>query len=168
MKLIAAVDENWAIGNKGKLLTRISADQKFFKNTTMGHVVVLGRKTLEEFPHSRPLTGRTNIILSRDKNYMVEGAEVVHSTEELLERLSKYDSEDVFIIGGESVYKALYPYCDTAIITKIKKAFDADAFFPNLDKTDGWELDTEGEMQQANDICFQFTTYKNRKLGIFE
>lgn len=99
---------------------------------------------------------------------MVEGAEVVHSIEELLEQLSKYDSDNVFIIGGESVYKALYPYCDTAIITKIKKAFDADAFFPNLDKADGWELDTEGEIQQTDEICFQFTTYKNRKLGTFE
>lgn len=161
MKFIAAVDENWGIGNQGKLLTRISADQKFFKQTTMGHVVILGRKTLEEFPGGRPLQGRTNIILSHDEGYFVDGADVVHSLEELFIKIAGYDSDDLFVIGGESVYQALIPYCDTGIVTKIHHAYEADAFIPNLDKDDSWKVVEEGEMQEANGLFFHFCKYKN-------
>ena len=115
MKFIAAVDKNWAIGNNGRLLVRISEDQKNFRNETMGHVVVLGRKTLEEFPGGRPLKGRTNIILSGNPEYTVDGAVVVHSLDELFVELKKYDSDDIYVIGGQTVYDALIPYCDTGL-----------------------------------------------------
>ena len=138
MKFIAAVDNNWAIGNKGRLLIRISEDQKSFRQTTMGHVVVLGRKTLEEFPGGRPLKGRTNIILSRNPEYLVEGAIVVHSMDELWMELGRYDTDDIFVIGGQTVYDALIPYCDTAVITKIDRSFEADAYITDLDKAEGW------------------------------
>lgn len=160
MKFIAAVDKNWAIGNKGRLLVRISEDQKNFRNETMGHVVVLGRKTLEEFPGGRPLKGRTNIILSGNPEYTVDGAVVVHSLDELFVELKKYDSDDIYVIGGQTVYDALIPYCDTGIITKINEEFDADAYIPNLDKISGWEVADRRSGDDLSQYDFTFVTYK--------
>ena len=161
MQLIAAVDKNWAIGNGNKLLVRIPEDQKFFRETTMGHVVVLGRKTLDEFPNGLPLKGRTNIILSRDHDYKVKDGIVVHSEEELFEELKKYDSKDVFVIGGESVYKMLYPYCDTAHITKIDYSYQADKYFPNLDKDDNWRVTADSDEHTYFDLEYYFYKYIN-------
>lgn len=160
MKFIAAVDKNWAIGNKGRLLVRISEDQKNFRNETMGHVVVLGRKTLEEFPGGRPLKGRTNIILSGNPEYTVDGAVVVNSLDELFVELKKYDSDDIYVIGGQTVYDALIPYCDTGIITKINEEFDADAYIPNLDKISGWEVADRRSGDDLSQYDFTFVTYK--------
>ena len=134
MNLIAAVDSNWAIGNKNKLLASIPADMKFFRETTTGHVVVMGRKTLESFPNGMPLKNRTNIVLTSNRNYCVKDAVIVHTLKELLEELKKYDSEEIFVIGGGSVYQMMLPYCDTAYITKIDHAYEADTYFPNLDQ----------------------------------
>ena len=116
MNLIVAVDNNWAIGNKNKLLVSIPNDMKHFREETTGKVVVLGRKTLETFPQGQPLKNRTNIILSRNAKHEVKGAITVHSVEELLEELKKYDDGDVYVIGGDSVYKQLLPYCSVFII----------------------------------------------------
>ncbi|MBR4342649.1 MAG: dihydrofolate reductase [Lachnospiraceae bacterium] len=162
MKLIAAVDNNWAIGYKGRLLASIRADQMNFKKLTLGRVVVLGRKTMETFPGGRPLVQRRNIILSRNPDYEVKGAEVVHSKEELLELIKDVDTDDVFIIGGESLYHEFLPLCDTAIITKINYSYEADAYFPNLDKDEEWECVEEGEEQTCFDMEFKFLTYKRR------
>ena len=127
MNLIAAVDRNWAIGNKGQLLVRIPNDHKMFRQETLDKVVVYGRKTLETFPLAQPLDRRVNIILSTNPNLEVRHAQVVHSIEELLEACREYPSEDIYIIGGASVYRQLLPYCDTAHITKIDYAYEADA-----------------------------------------
>lgn len=162
MKLIAAVDQNWAIGNKGALLARIRADQMNFRALTTGKVVILGRKTLETFPQKQPLANRTNIILSRNPEYKVKDAIVVHSYDELKEELKKYDTDDVFVIGGESIYKDLEPLCDTAIITKIEHSYEADAYFPNLDENPNWECVEEGEEQTCFDLSFTFNTYKRK------
>lgn len=161
MKFIAAVDNNWAIGNKGRLLARISEDQKNFRRETMGHVVVLGRKTLEEFPGGRPLKGRTNIILSTDPEYTVPEAMVVHSLDELFDVLSGYESDDIFVIGGQSVYDALIPYCDTGIVTKIAKSYEADAFIQDLDALDNWSIEEERSGAEPGDVIITFVTYKN-------
>lgn len=161
MQLIVAVDKNWAIGNGSKLLVRIPEDQKFFRETTMGHVVVLGRKTLDEFPGGKPLKGRNNIILSRDEKYKVDGATVVHSKEELLEELAKYASDDIFIIGGESIYKLMYQYCDTAHVTKIDYAYRADKYFPNLDEEAGWKMVADSDEQTYFDLEYYFVKYEN-------
>lgn len=166
MKAIAAVDKNWAIGYEGSLLARIPEDQKFFRNTTMGHCVVLGRKTLEEFPGGKPLKGRENIILSTNTAYKVDGAVVVHSIKELIEILK--DKEEVFLIGGASVYKELVPYCSEAILTKLDFEFEADAYFPNLDLLDNWEMTETSEIHEYNGIKFSFTSYKNKKIANFE
>ena len=162
MNLIVAVDKNWAIGLNNKLLVRIPSDQKFFREETTGKVVVLGRKTLETFPGGLPLKNRTNIILSTDKNYKVKDAVVVHSIEELLEELKQYKSEEVYIIGGESVYKEMLPYCDTAHVTKINHAYEADTYFPNLDEIEGWEVVACSEEQTYFDLEFEFVKYEKR------
>ena len=162
MKLIAAVDKNWAIGFKGRLLASIRADQMNFKRLTLGKVVVLGRKTMDTFPNKRPLPQRRNIVLSRNPYYDIYGAEVVHSKEELLELIKDVDTDDVFIIGGESLYREFLPLCDTAIITKINYAYEADAYFPNLDEDEEWKCVEEGEEQTCFDMEFYFTTYKRK------
>ena len=163
MTCIVAVDENWAIGYKNELLVRIPADQKFFRQETTGKVVVLGRKTLETFPQGRPLPNRTNIIVSTKKDYEVKDAIVVHSIEELLEELKKYDTEDVYIIGGDSIYKQMLPYCDTAHVTKIDRVYEADTYFPNLDEMDEWEITADSDEQVYFDLTYHFLKYERKK-----
>lgn len=164
MNIIAAVDKNWAIGCKNQLLVRIPNDQKMFREMTTGKVVVLGRKTLETFPQGIPLPNRTNIILSSNRDYKVKGAIVVHSVEELLEGLKKYDSKDIYIIGGESVYRQMLPYCDTAHLTKIDRAYEADRYFPDLDGNGEWEITAESEEQTYFDIAYEFVEYRRSSL----
>lgn len=163
MNLIVAVDENWAIGSKNELLVRIPADHKFFREETTGKVVVLGRKTLETFPNGLPLKNRTNIILSSDPNYQVKDAVTVHSLEELLEELLKYPKESVYVIGGESVYRQLLPYCDVAHVTKIHHAYEADAYFPNLDEMPEWEVMADSDEQVYFDITYHFLKYERKR-----
>ena len=152
MNAIAAVDANWAIGNKNRLLTSIPADMKFFREKTMGHVVVMGRKTLESFPNGLPLKNRVNIVLTANRSYKVKDAIIVHTKEELLEELKKYDSNELYVIGGGSIYEMLIPYCDTAYITKIDHAYAADTYFPNLDQMDDWEMTEVSEEQTCFDL----------------
>ena len=163
MNIIVAVDNNWAIGNKNELLIRIPNDQKHFREETLGKVVVLGRKTLQTFPQGLPLQGRTNIILSKDKHYKVKDAIVVHSTEELLEELKQYPEEDVYIIGGESVYRELLPYCNVVHVTKIDHEYAADSYFPNLDADENWEITADSDEQTYFDIAYQFLRYERKK-----
>lgn len=163
MNLIVAVDSNWAIGNKNQLLIRIPNDHKHFREETTGKVVVLGRKTLETFPQGLPLKNRINIILSKDPNFQVKDAIVVHSVEELLEELKQYDSEDVYIIGGESIYRQMLPYCDVAHVTKIDHAYEADTYFPNLDKAEEWVITADSDEQTYFDIPYYFVKYERKK-----
>ena len=152
MNLIVNVDSNWAIGYRGKLLVSIPEDMKFFRSETTGKVVVLGRKTLDTFPGGQPLKNRTNIILTRNPNYQVKGAIICHSVEEVLEELKKYNSEDVYIIGGDSIYKEFLPYCDVA-----------DAWFPNLEEDPAWVLTGESEEKTYFDLEFRFCRYERRE-----
>lgn len=163
MNIIVAADENWAIGYKDKLLVSIPNDQKHFREETTGKVVVLGRKTLQTFPQGQPLKNRTNIILSRDKNFEVKDATVVHSVEELLEELKKFDTEDVYIIGGESIYRQMLPYCDVAHVTKIDHKYEADTYFPNLDNDPEWEITADSDEQTYFDIAYTFLKYQRKK-----
>lgn len=160
MNIIVAVDENWAIGNKNELLIRIPADMKMFREETTGKVVVLGRKTLETFPNGNPLKNRTNIILSTQKDYQVKDAIVVHSIEELLEELKAYEEEQIYIIGGESIYRQMLPYCNTAHVTKIDRSYEADAYFPNLDDDAQWEITAESDEQSYFDTTYRFVKYE--------
>ncbi len=156
MNLIVAVDENWAIGKGGDQLVYIRADLKRFQALTTGHPVILGRKTLATFPGGRPLKGRRNLILSATPGYTVEGAEVFADVDSLLAAAT----EDAFVIGGESVYRALLDRCDTAYVTKIQAAFPADRYFPDLDAHSDWEAVEQGEVLEEAGISFQYVTYR--------
>ena len=162
MKAILAADKNWGIGYNNHLLVSIPSDMRFFRQTTTGKVVVMGRKTLESFPNGMPLKNRTNIVLTGNQNYQVKDAIVVHSEDELMEELKKYETDDIYVIGGESVYRMMLPYCDTAYVTKIDRAFQADTFFPNLDEMDEWVMTEESEEQTCFDLEFCFTKYERR------
>jgi dihydrofolate reductase len=163
MNLIAAVDNNWAIGYKNKLLVSIPEDMKFFRQTTTGKVVVMGRKTLESFPNGLPLKNRVNIVLTRDKGYQAGNAIVVHDLDELHRELEKYDSKDVYVIGGEAIYRQLVDECEAAHITKIDYAYDADAYFPNLDEKEEWEITEDSEEQTYFDLEYVFLKYEKKK-----
>ena len=163
MKAIVAVDSNWAIGNKGQLLVSIPADQKDnFRRRTSGNTIVYGRKTLETFPQKIVLPNRRNIILSTRKDYTVKNAEVAHNRDELMELVKNENSDDVYIVGGETVYKQFIDDCDTAIVTFIDKAYEADAYFPNLDKDPNWELVEESDEQVYFDITYTYRIYKKK------
>lgn len=157
MKMIVAADRNWAIGNKGELLVSIPSDQKMFRQETTGKTVVYGRKTMDTFPGKQPLPGRRNIILSRIKKYKVRGAEVVSSIRTLLKTVDP--EEEVYIIGGGSVYRQMLPYCDEVKVTKIDKVFESDCYFPDLDKDPEWEQVESSEEQTYFDLEYYFQRY---------
>ena len=135
---------------------------KFFREKTMGHVVVMGRKTLESFPNGLPLKNRINIVLTANRSYKVKDAIIVHTKEELLEELKKYDSNELYVIGGGSIYEMLIPYCDTAYITKIDHVYAADTYFPNLDQMDDWEMTEVSEEQTCFDLEYVFAKYERK------
>lgn len=163
MNIIVAADSNWGIGKNNQLLVSIPADMKMFRQETTGKVVVMGRKTLESFPNGLPLKNRTNIVLTGNKNYKANGAIIVHTIEELLEEIKKYPSDEVYCIGGDSVYKQLLPYCDTAHVTKIDFAYEADSHFPNLDEMPEWKITAESEEQTYFDLEYIFVKYERVK-----
>ena len=159
MNVIVAVDKNWAIGKDNRMMWSIPADMKFFRETTKGNIVIMGRKTLESFPQGQPLKNRVNIVITRKKDYKVKGAVIVHSVEEAVKEAKKYEGE-LFVIGGESIYRAMLAYCDTAYVTKIDHAFDADTYFPNLDEDEEWQMITISEEQTCFDLEYYFTVYE--------
>ncbi len=163
MKLIVAVDKNWAIGKNGKLLVSIPADMKFFRETTTGNVVVMGKNTLNSFPNGLPLKNRVNIVMTTNRSFDGKGADVVYSLEDFLEEVKKYDTDRVYVIGGAAVYEQLLEYCDTAYVTYIDYAYEADRYFPNLDKMEEWKLEEESEEQTYFDVEYYFRKYVRTK-----
>ena len=159
MKLIVAVDKAWAIGKNNRMMWSIPADMKFFRETTEGNIVIMGRKTLESFPQGQPLKKRVNIVVTRNDGYKVKGAVLVHSVEEALAESRKYEGE-VYVIGGESIYRAMLPLCDEALVTKINHAYDADSYFPNLDEDREWIMTKISEEQTCFDLEYYFTVYE--------
>ncbi|MDF2907434.1 MAG: hypothetical protein K0R34_2755 [Herbinix sp.] len=163
MNIIVAVDNNWAIGYQNKLLVSIPADMRFFRDATMGKVVIMGKNTLESFPGGQPLKNRTNIVIALEKDYKVKDTIMVYSIEEALELTKKYKSEDVYIIGGASIYRQMLPFCDVAHITKIDFAYHADTYFPNLDQMEDWDMVEESEEQTYYDLTYTFCRYERKK-----
>lgn len=159
MKAIVAVDKNWGIGKNNDLLFSIPEDMKFFRSTTLNKVVVMGGNTLRSFPNGNPLKNRTNIVLSTKIDR--EDCIVVRSYSALFDFIKKYPTDEVFIIGGASVYKEMLPFMDEILVTKVEADGNADVFFENLDKLENWEMVFEGEEQTSNGYKFRFTTYKN-------
>ncbi len=154
MNIIAAADENWGIGINGGLLFHIGADMARFKRLTMGHDIIMGRKTLESLPDSRPLKGRRNIVLSKSARF--GGCVCVRSLDEAV----KAASPDAFVIGGGSVYRSLLSLCDTAYITKIYAHRECDTYFPSLDDLPDWRLAESGALLEENGIPFRFLVYR--------
>lgn len=163
MKLIVAVSENWGIGKDGDLLFSIPKDMKFFRETTTGKVVILGRKNLESFPGAKPLKNRTNIILTRNKDFECEGAIVCTSIDEVLKL--GYDSEEMFVIGGAEIYAQMLNFCDVCYVTKVKETVPADKFMVNLDESDEWKLSEVSEEIEDNGHIISFCTYTRVKEG---
>jgi len=159
MDLVVNVTENWAIGMENNLLVTISADLKRFRQLTTGRTVVLGRKTLDTFPGGRPLRNRRNLVFSGNPAYTVEGAEVVHSLEELKAAIGP--DEPVSVIGGASIYELLLPYCSEARVTKTLLTVPADRYFPNLDALPNWHITETSEILEENGIQFRYVDYQN-------
>lgn len=158
MNLIVAIDKKNGIGKNGDLLCHLSADLKHFKEITSGKTVIMGYNTLISLPKSAPLKNRRNIVLY-ENDITVEGAEIVHSLDELFELVGDIDNEELFVIGGAMVYTLLMPYCKKLYITHIEKEFDADRFLPEI-KADEWRAVEESELMEENDIPFRYVTYE--------
>jgi len=159
MNLIVAADLNWGIGYKGNLLIKIKEDLQYFKEKTMGHIVVMGRVTYESLPKRRALPGRRNIVLTRDTTFRAEGFGVCHNVFAINE-LAKVTDKEVFIIGGEAVYKAFLPYIKKAYVTRIYREFQADKFVPNFDELPDWSKVGESEPFDTKDgVRYRFVEY---------
>lgn len=163
MNIIVTVDEKWAIGKGDGLLTQIPGDQRNFQRLTMGGTVIMGRKTLQAMPQGQPLYGRKHLILSQNPSYQVKGAQVFDSVDALLKEAEKFADADIYVCGGESVYRQLFPFCDTAYVTMIEKDYDADRYFPNLDGDEEWVLTEESDEQTCFDITYYFRKYERKK-----
>ena len=159
MRAIFHADREWGIGKSNDLMFSLPKDMKFFRETTKGKVVVMGLNTLKSFPNGKPLKNRINIVLSPDK--VDEEVITVHNLEELFEELKKYPADDVFVIGGASVYKTLIPYCTEVLVTKVEASGGADVFVPNLDKEGNFSLAYESEAEEDNGYTIRFCTYRN-------
>ena len=161
-------DINWGIGKKNGLLFSLPLDMKFFRETTKGHVVCMGENTLISFPNSKPLKNRINIVLSADATHNYDGVINVHDFHEFLRKIREYSlKDDVYIIGGASIYRQTLPYVDKVLLTKVLKDGEAEVFFVNLDEHPDFELVEESEIIKDGDIDIKFTTYQNNnKLNI--
>ena len=164
MNAIVVVDKNWAIGHENDLLFSLPGDMKHFRTLTSGGTVIMGRKTLDSFPEGKPLPNRRNIVLT-SHNIEIEGAEVVHTTEEMLKAIENENTDSVYVIGGGSLYTALLPLCKRVYLTKVDAIGEgADTWFPNLDKLPGWEVETVGETLTEKDCTYQFIDYINTRI----
>lgn len=161
MKAIVVVDKNWGIGKDGGLLFSLKKDMQFFRKTTLGKVVCMGRNTLLSFPSSKPLPKRTNIVLTT-KGIQSDGCVVVSSLDELFKEIGKYDSEDVFVIGGAMLYRTMLDYVDSVLVTKVDEEGSADVFFENLDENPNFELVYQSEPEDDNGFLITFNEYKNK------
>lgn len=161
MKAILSADLNWGIGKDGKLLQRVPEDMKFFVQKTTGKVVVMGRETFESLPGQQPLKDRVNIVLTKSGQYDCEGLIVCRSMEELFQKLENHASADIFVIGGESIYTQLLPYCSEAYVTRFEKEFEADRHFPNLDRLENWVLVSKSTQSSYKEMNFKFLKYAN-------
>lgn len=163
MNLIVAVDNNWGIGRNNDLLASVPGDLKYFKEKTTGNVVVMGRKTLESMPKKRGLPNRTNIVLTRNRNFSAERCIIVHSEDELANCLTEHKENEVFVIGGESIYKSFYERCDKLYITKLYADLGADRFMVNLDADPRFTVTWESELHSENGIDYKFFLYERIK-----
>ena len=159
MELIVAVYDDWGIGCEGTQPIALSADRKFFRETTRGAMVIAGRKTVADFPGQKPLPGRVNVVLTRS-GADIPGFTVCHSPEEAA-RIAG-EAERAMVIGGGSVYRQMLPLCDTAYITKVHCTVPCDTYFPNLDEAPDWELSEVLQSGEENGIAFEMCLYRRK------
>ena len=159
MNLIVAVYEDWGIGRDGTQPVALSADRKFFRETTRGAMVIVGSRTIEDFPGKKPLPGRINVALTRSKEE-IPGFTVCHSPEEAMELART--AQNCFVIGGGSIYKQMLPFCDTAYVTKVHANPGSDTFFPDLDANEDWYLDQVVQSGEENGISYEMLLYKRK------
>ncbi len=162
MQAIVAVSENWGIGKDNDLLFSIPEDKKFFRDITLGKTVIMGRRTLESLPDGKPLKGRRNIVISGKEGYGIQGAETVTSPVQAAELVAGLPSEDVFVVGGGEVYRAMLPFCEKALVTKVFSSPEADRFFPDLDNSDDWSLVSQSEEKKYEGLSYIFCEYKRQ------
>ena len=165
MNAIVVVDHNWAIGRDNALLFSLPTDMKRFRSLTTGGTVILGRKTLETFPGGRPLPNRRNIVITHNRGFTREGAEVVASTQAALELAAGEDPDKLWVIGGGSVYTALLSRCKRVYLTQVDtRAEDPDTFFPNLEKLPAWEVEHTSDPVTENGVTYRFVEYINKNI----
>lgn len=161
MIAIVAVERNWGIGKDGDLLVRLPKDLAFFKESTMGNITVMGRRTAESLPGNRPLPGREAIVLTRKTGYAFGDAKVVRSAEELLSVVSGSE-KDVYVCGGGQIYEMLLPYCDRCLVTRIDADIASDTSFPNLDAMEEFEVESKGEPVSENGFTYRLFVYRRK------
>ena len=163
MELIVAVYDDWGIGRDGTQPVALSADRKFFRETTRGAMVIVGRRTIDDFPGKKPLPGRVNVALTR-QNIEIPGFIVARSPEEAVALVKNADR--AMVIGGGSIYKQMLPYCDTAYITKVHCTVESDTFFSNLDDDPDWVLSETLQTGEENGIPYEMCLYKRKGTAI--
>lgn len=166
MIAILHADREWGIGKKNGLMFSLPLDMKFFRETTLNKVVCMGYNTLLSLPKSQPLKNRTNVVLCME-DVSIDGCVCVHSVNELLSFVKQFNTNDVFIIGGASVYKTMLPYCDKVYLTKVDAIGNAEVFFPNLDEHEDFKCISESEVINDNGYNIKFTTYLNLNVKQF-
>lgn len=161
MKFIVAVDARWGIGRNGDLLTSIPDDMQYYRATTRGKVVVMGYTTLISLPGSKPAPARLNLVLADIPGLRIPGAVVCGSMEQLHRMIGQFAPDDVFDVGGGSMYRQLMPYCTGAHITKMRFDGGADTYIPNLDEQEGWSVVSESALSDYEGIGYSFVEYRN-------
>ena len=161
MNRILAGDKENGIDCNNQLLFRIPEDMKYFRSMTLGKVVVMGHETFKSLPKAQPLVDRVNIVLSRNTSLQLNGVIVCNTLEQLLETISGYNTDDVFVIGGQAIYALLIDYCAKAYVTHIDAQKQADVFFPDIKSMSNWIEMQRSEQKEYNDISFVYTEYEN-------
>ena len=162
MNMLVTVGKNWTIGNGGQRLVPIPEEQKLLREETLGKAVVMGRKAFEQLPGKQPLYGRDTFVLTRDPGFRPKGVTVCNSIEETLEKLKSYPTEDIYILGGESVFRQFLPFCHIIHVTFIDYAYQGDAVFENLDQSEQWQMVLESEEQTYFNLCYSFRMYQRK------
>ncbi len=160
MNTIVSVDNNWGIGYENDLLFHVPEDMRYFKEKTIGKIVVMGENTFYSLPNQKPLKDRTNIVLSDKEGLQIEGVTICHSLEKLLELIRQFEPDDVFVVGGQAIYELLLPYCQVAYITHFNAEAKADKHFPNLAALKEWHLAERSEPVESKGLTFTFDRYE--------
>ena len=167
MNLIVNVNKRWYIGKNGGLIYSIPDDMRFFKQTTSGKTVVMGRATLDSLPGGKPLKNRKNVVLTHNPPQEADGVIYCSCMSELVNLIKNESADDVFVIGGGMLYKLLLPYCKNAFVTYVYDDAEGDVRFPDLSAAPEWSLKTVSELKEHNGTKYEFRVYENNEIADF-